>query len=156
MIPRLQIVKSFIDTHPLGFIATVSSAQVPELGVVYVHANESLHCFCVTKSSTRKYQNIKRLSPVTFGFVDEKEMIFVEVSGTATFIEDAEHIASLLSIMEETIFARDLSYWVPPVNQIEGDQFAFFEVTPRHVAYRNYANLADGLDAKPSIFTIDL
>ena len=62
---------------------------------------------------------------------------------------------SVMAGLKKILESRKSSYWVPPVAQIEGDDFVFFKLKPEDVRYVNYEQ-SSSEEPKPNIVNFSL
>lgn len=151
-----KIAFQFLKYHPLMTLSTVSSSGVPQSAVVYVYLKDDFTAYFVSAGSTRKYANIMENDNVSLSAHDENVLIFGELLGTSEVLRDQVVIKEILPELQKIIAARKSDYWVPPVTQLEGDEYVFFKVNPYHIHLTNYTLTDDIENAKPKVFDIDL
>ena len=138
MVDDVNLVHSFFSTHPLMTLSTLSEAGVPQNAMVYVMVRDNLECHFVTRATTRKYHNLTKNPRATLSTYDENILMFGEVTGEATVVEDGAKVAELLPDFHKLVESRKASLWVPPVAQLEGDEYIFFHFKPDEVSFINF------------------
>lgn len=154
-----QQVKQFIEKTPLATIATVSEQSVPQSAAVYTYLKEDLTLYFVSKKTTRKYQNIIRNNRVSLSYVSEDKLVFVEVLGHARVFDpltEGERMVHILEKINDIVLSRNLPSWVPPLVQIQGGEYGFFEVTPYQISFYDFMNVSDKMDIAPDHFRLTL
>lgn len=156
---KLKRVHDCILKYPLATIATVSQNAEPDLAAVYVSIEEDMTCNFVSKSSTRKHANIKQNGKAALSFTNEKDLTFVELSGTASILDftvDGERMAKILEKMNTIILDRRLFCWIPPVSQVGGMEYSFFEFKPSDISFFDFTDLTEDVEKPPVHFTLSL
>jgi general stress protein 26 len=150
-----ELAYGFFRQHPLMTVSTVSSDGVPQNAAVYVYMDKGMNCYFATRANTRKAANIQANSVATLCAYNENLLMFGEVSGTATLLEDKEEVAALLPKLQKILESRKSTYYIPPVAQLEGDGYVFFKVTPKTVTFANY-ELSSSENPEPTLFSFAL
>ena len=133
-----HIVFSFFREHPLMTLSTVGEDGVPQSAVVYVYMDDDMNCYCASRTTTRKYENIGKNSTAVLSTFDENVLMFGELRCEATIMGEGEEVAQIMPSLQKIIASRKSSYWVPPVAQLEGEGYVFFKLTPKKVLFVNY------------------
>jgi len=153
------IIKEFVRENPLATIATISSEDFPQSAAVYAYADDDFIFRFVSKTSTRKYANIEANGKASISFVNENELIFIEVLGQArvlSYPSEAETMAVVLDKMNDLIVGRELASWIPPLSQIEGDEYGFFELKPYQISFYDFSIRSNDTDEVPEMFRLML
>lgn len=148
-----NIVFSFFRQHPLMTLTTVTTDGIPQNAAVYVYMDDDFNCYFATRSTTRKFNNVTDNPVVTLATHDENVIMFGELLGDAQLLENKEEVAALLPQLQKIIEARKSVYWVPPVAQLEGDDYVFFKITPKEVTFANY-ELSSADNPKPKLINL--
>lgn len=133
-----QLVYGFFRQHPLMTLTTMSEDGVPQNAAVYVYMDENMHCYCVTRATSRKYKNVNHNNLAVLSTQDENVLMFGELLCEAHVLNDAAKIAVVMPELQKIVESRKSSYWVPPVSQLEGDSYVFIEIKPKSVTFVNY------------------
>lgn len=138
--------RDFLKEHPLGTLATLSKDRVPELSVVYFFLDTDFNCFFITKTSTRKFENINNNPTGTLMVADEDSLTSVELYGTIEIVMEPTEIARIITEFQNIASVRKFDYWVPPLSQVEGNQFAVCKLKPSVMHFKNFATKLDSPD----------
>lgn len=146
-----------VRRSPLMTIATIGAGGVPETSALYVSITDDLICRGLSKTTTRKHANIKRIGQATLSCIDESHLVYIEFNCSVQFLDvlsDPEQASRILSAMEDTISDRNLSCWIPPMSQVEGSEYDFLILTPKTITYTDFSHTPDAHNAKPEKFTL--
>ncbi len=135
-------VLDFIAGNPVGVISTVSIEGKPWGSPVYVIADELLHFYFVTRSSTAKYENLKNNPTVALTVVNSDSQQAVQLSGEVTEIPHGEHKHRLLQRIMQAHPDGAGEGWLPPVAKLESGTYAMCQVTPRHLQFVDFSDAA--------------
>jgi hypothetical protein len=133
-----QLVYSFFRQHSLVTVTTVSAEGIPQNAAMYTYMDDMMRCYLASRVGTRKYNNITQNGVVVISAYDEISLTFSEILCHATVIEDPAEVARILPELQTIVASRSSSYWVPPVAQLEGNQFVFFRCTPKEATIAEY------------------
>ncbi len=150
-----QLVYSFFRQHPLVTLSTVSADGVPHTAAVYMYVDEHMNCYIVTRATTRKATNMNENSIAVISGHDENVLMFGELSCTAELVTEMEDVAKILPELQKIVTSRKSMYWVPPVAQLEGDNFIFYKLRPKKVTFMNYEKTEDE-NAHPYVVSFDM
>lgn len=130
---------SWLQKHPVATVATVSKTNKPELAVVYTDVDKDFSCYFITKESTRKYANLQRDKTITVAWFNELDLTMCELTGDAFVVQDPAEATAALVRLEALMVNQQVTYWTPPVGQLEGSQYAIFRIIPRRVSFTDYS-----------------
>ncbi|MBP9668759.1 MAG: pyridoxamine 5'-phosphate oxidase family protein [Candidatus Pacebacteria bacterium] len=155
----------FALKHPLGVIATSSSANYPSASWVYVFAHDDFTFYIGTRTTTQKFHDIEENSAVSVALADAETLETLQLRGEAEAVADPIQVRQLLESLRETfakerkgwmspadrdthgLFNIDVSRWVPPVSQMREGTYVFYKITPAWARYRRYdADWKEGKD----------
>lgn len=127
----------FLDSHPVGVLATVDAAGDPCASTIYFKVNDDLEVTFTTKRDTRKHQNIENKSKVMLVAYDAETQSAVQLSGTAKEEKDPE---TAQSIYHGTLHAakqtgEDI---VPPIAKIAAGPYIAYSLVPSIVSMSEY------------------
>ncbi len=143
-IAHILQIKDFLKTHPLGTLATIGADGLPEMSVLYFFIDDTLSCYFVTKTATRKFDNITTNQNGAIIVYDESSLTSVELAGTLSVLTDAHEVLHCITEFQKIASTQKLDYWVPPASQIDGTQFAACKLTPRVAYFKDFATKVDG------------
>lgn len=142
----------FVSTHPLATLATIGADASPQLSAVYAIIGPGLTSTFVTKTATRKYENLQRDPRATLLFTNEEALTSVEMVGAVTVLNDTLDVAKGIERFQDMATARKNFYWVPPIAQIKAGNYVVCRFTPSTVHYCTFArSVRDG--SRPHTFS---
>lgn len=148
-------VLEFLQTEPLATLVTMSAESRPCTATVFTYVDEDFNCYCVTKESTEKYENISRNAVVALSYYSEAKLASCEVSGNASIVHEGEDVTEAIEKLLEIMETRHGREWVPPVSQLNDTRFGIIKIVPTHLKFIDYANSPDK-DAEPVRIEFDV
>ncbi len=134
-----RTVYEFITNNPCGTIATHGDEGRINLANVFAYVDNNFFLYIVTRPDHRKSLNIKEHPQTSLIFTDQNDVTQVEVIGVGKPVDETESVAELLPNIQEVLTRHKSAYWVPPVSQIEGENYAVVKIVPESITYRSYA-----------------
>lgn len=128
-----------LQEHPLGTLATINKMGLPELATVYLFVENDFTCYFVTKTSTRKFQNLLMHADASILSYDENELTSVELAGKVEVITDASTIIPIIEKFQHVVSDRKAGYWIPPISQLDAGQYAVCKLVPTAVQVHIFA-----------------
>ena len=132
------MVHSFFASHPLETLVTLSPEGRPQSAAVYIFIDAGMYCYCVTRKSTRKYNNVLTHGTALLSAFDENTLMCGELWCDAEVLTVPEEIDRITFELQRVVASRRSSYWVPPVSQLEGTGYEIIKMRPRSVTFVNY------------------
>lgn len=151
-----QEVLNFLRSHQLMTFSSVSSIGAPESSVLYMYVDDEFNTYCLTREATRKYVNVMTNDMVSIITVDEDSVEVAEIIGRAKVVCDNEEITRVTEELHKIVAVRKSEYWLPPVDQIDGEVYVLIKVVPTMVKYVDYADVTKNMVAKPKHITFNL
>lgn len=134
-----ETVKSFLQRNPLATLITLGGDQ-PHATPMFVHVDDNLHCWCVTKEGTQKYENILENPNVIVSFVDRDSVTTGEVVGRARVVLAGAEVAAAITKLQTIMSDEHAGYWLPPVAKLDGSQHVVIEVVPSTITLVDYSD----------------
>lgn len=133
----------FLDSHPVGVLATVDENGDPNASTIYFGADNDLSITFTTKRDTRKHQNIERHNKVMIVVYDAETQSAVQLSGKAVEEKDAE---AAQSIYHGTLQAAKQTGddTVPPIAKISAGPYVAYKIELDMISMSEYG-WGDGL-----------
>ena len=130
-------IADFLDSHPIGVLATVDGAGDPDASTIYFSTNDDLVITFTTKRDTKKHQNIQNKGKVMLVVYDAENQSAVEVSGYAKEETDPE---TAQAIYRGTLQAAEQTGEdnVPPIAKISAGPYIAYSITPSIVSMSEY------------------
>lgn len=145
------IIKSFLENNNLGTLATLSENSEINLATLFFMAGEDYSLYFVTKTATRKFNNIINNPKSTILIVDGEELVSVESVGRTEVITDSNVVIDVITKFQSVVLDTRIGYWIPPVSQLDGGQFAVCRHTPSNIEYRRFLGGDNALQSPHSI-----
>ena len=119
----------FLQAHPTGVLATTDFFNKPHAAVIYHHVSSSYEITFVTKSDTKKYENMLKNNNVMLVAYDSFTQTTAQITGTVQEIKDAKQVqkalAHMLKVAEQTSQEGD-----PPVSKLYAGRYTAFRLHP--------------------------
>jgi general stress protein 26 len=130
-------IADFLDSHPVGVLATVDEYGDPNASTIYFKVNDDLEVTFTTKRDTKKHQNIENKSKVMLVVYDAENQSAVQLSGYAKEEKDPETAQNIyhgtLHAAEQT--GEDV---VPPIAKIAAGPYVAYSLIPSIVSMSEY------------------
>src|SRR3989344_5308785 len=82
---------------------------------------------------------------VMYMYVDEDSVEVAEIIGRASVVSDNEEVTRVTEELHKIVAERKSEFWLPPVDQIDGETYVLIKVVPTMVKYVDYADAAKGI-----------
>jgi len=136
---RQQRLYDFLHAHPVGVLSTVSPEGNPHGVVVYFTIDEDFTVHFLTKTGTRKYDNLVHHNHVTLTVFTAATQTTVEFTGVAQ--EDASNDA--INRVAGAVFgasSHTSDSGLPPIVKLEAGRFTTFAIKPVQIRMAVYAD----------------
>lgn len=124
-----------INTN-IGVISTISKDNMPESATIFYVLEETLELYFITRSKTRKYQNIKSNPNVAFVISTINPPKTIQMSGIASEVdyEDGD-----IKRFEELAKKASEEFTMPPISQmVESGGMVFMKIRPTWIRFGNF------------------
>lgn len=148
--PQLKPVLTFLRHHPIMTVATIGKEGEACLATVYVYVDKEYKCYFVTRRNTRKFHNLQKRAEVVLATYDARHLRCVEMRGIATPIKDKANASHVMTGLLGITTQKSSACWMPPVGQLDGEEYVFIEVSLQTIRYYDYS-LCSGFDPKPVV-----
>lgn len=128
-------------SHSIGVISTVNTKNKPESAAVYYICDDALNLFFVTRSGTRKYQNITKNPSVSFVISSEHPPKTIQIEGSATEVVDAQE---QLQYFDKLVAKASESNMMPPVSQMVTGEVVFMKISTTWARFGNFEVMKEG------------
>jgi len=146
---------NWLAKHPVATLATTAVDGKPQMATVYTYIDQNHHCYLITTEETRKYKNVQYAPAVALSWFDVIDMKTCEIAGTASIVQSGEEVLAAITHLQELITKQKQGYWIPPVGQLEGGNYAVLRILPDLVRYADYSSTAE-LDPQPQVLEFTL
>lgn len=136
---RNQRIYDFLYQHPVGVLSTVTPNGDPNGVVIYFVIDENFNVSFLTRSGTRKYDNLKHYPHTMLTVFEPKSQTTVQVTGKAkelTAAYDINRIAGLTHAASLKTSGPDLL----PITKLEEEgAYVAFEIEPTQIRMAVYS-----------------
>ncbi|MDB5182633.1 MAG: Rv1155 class probable F420-dependent [Candidatus Saccharibacteria bacterium] len=135
--PDISKIFDFLDSHPVGVLATVDETGAPDASTIFFSCTKDLRITFTTKRDTRKHENISRHSKVILVAYDAESQTAVQVRGRA-HEETDEAVAQ--AIYHGTLRAARQTGEdnVPPIAKIAAGPYVAYFINIETVSLAEY------------------
>lgn len=154
---RRQRIYDFLHANPIGVLSTVSPDGEPHGVVVYFAVNEQFSLSFLTRSETRKFDNLAHNNHVMLTVCEPQSQAVVQVTGRAYEVTNSrvkDRIAGKILAIGRRVSGNGM----PPISKLEAGEFVAFRIIPVQIRMAIYARPDSGeyQDLFESIESFDL
>lgn len=126
--------REFIQSNIVAVLSTVSPKGLPMSATVYYFADEKCNFYFMTKTFSRKYENLKHNPNVALVIGTENKPVTVQVQGIAEQIIDPQELNERFEQIKQRFFRND---YVAPLFQMvpEKNEIVIYKLTPSWIRY---------------------
>ncbi len=153
---RQRRIFDFLNQHHFGVLSTVTPDGNPHGAVVYFVTDPDFTVHILTKTGTRKYDNLIHNNHVLLTVFDVKMQATAQITGIATEYpgrHTIQHVA-------DAIYAKqgELHKGLPPIMKLQADMFTTFTIEPVQIRMALYMKTRPGSyeDMFTSVESFDL
>ena len=154
---RKQRFYTFLKDNPIGVLSTVTPDGNPHGVVIYYTIDENFVVSFITKSETRKHDNIKFNNHVALTVFEPREQATVQYLGKAEPVPDSFDVNGIAgAILAASLKTSDAG--LPPVSKLEAGSYVGYRITPTQIRMAVYArpNRGEYTDMFESIESFEL
>ncbi|MDB5185286.1 MAG: hypothetical protein JWN38_1094 [Candidatus Saccharibacteria bacterium] len=119
----------FLDSTPVGVLSSVTPDNDPYGAAIYFGIDKKFIVSVLTKSDTRKYDNLTHNRHVMLTVFDAITQTTVQLTGEAKEITDSSKINEIAQMnMKASMKTSDGG--IPAISKIEAGAFVAFEIKP--------------------------
>lgn len=126
----------FLNEHSLASIATVADNGQPHVANVYYVIDEKLNVYCVTRTETSKFQNIKNNPRVALVVTDEETVETVQFLGVAEVVKDETQASDILQKLWKTTL--NSQSWPAPIVKLSSGDLTLIRIKPTELKLGNF------------------
>ena len=127
----------FLTENPVGVLSTVTPDGEPHGVVIYFVTSKDFTISFLTKTGTRKYDNLVHNGRIHLTIFDPKTQAVVQISGQATEITDSYIVNSVAgSVLGVTQRANQPG--PTPLSKLDAGFYTAFDITPTQVRMAVY------------------
>lgn len=133
---RMKIV-DFLDSHPIGVLATVDAEGNPHASTIYFSVDSDMNISFTTKRDTNKNGNIVRNNTVMLVSYDSESQTSVQSKGKVIEVKDPE---AAQKIYHGTIRGAKQTGEdnVPPIAKIVAGPYVAYTIKPENIWISEY------------------
>lgn len=140
---REQRIYSFLHQNPAGVLATVDADGEPHGTVVYYTIDKNFTIAFLTKTGTRKYDNLIRHNNAMLVVYDSVSQTVAQVVGKAVEIRDSYDVNAVAAAVFMTSL-KTSEGGVPPIAKLQAGEYTAFRIEPQQVRMAIYARPGPG------------
>lgn len=135
---RQQRMYDFLKSTPVGVLSTVSPGDDPHGVVIYFDIDKQFRIVFLTRSHTRKHDNIIHNNHVMLTVFDAKTQTVAQVMGRAYELQDSYDINGVAGqVFGHTRKINKVG--LMPVNKLEAGPYIAFKIDPVQIRMAVYA-----------------
>jgi hypothetical protein len=134
---RQQRIFNFLDEHYIGVLSSVTPDGDPHGSVVYYAVDDGFHAHILTKTGTRKYDNLIHNNRAMLTVYDASTQTTAQITGKAIELSgmvDMNWVASATFTHLGTGKKR-----LPPIVKLQAGAFTTFRIEPVQISLARYA-----------------
>lgn len=109
---------AYLNDLNVGVLATIMPNGTPYSAVVYFVVDHSLNFYFLTKSDTKKADNLEKNNNASFTTIDLSSMITVQTTGTVEKVTDPEQHTYMIKAIGEANARKNNPQWPPPISKL--------------------------------------
>lgn len=135
---RNQEIYEFLQSQPVGVLATVNSMGDPHAAVIYFGVDEEFNITFVTKTETRKYENLEQNNHVMLVAFEALSQTTVQITGLTENITDDPEANEVFS---NALRAADKTSktTIPPISKLFAGDYATYRLQPTQISMAVFA-----------------
>jgi flavin reductase (DIM6/NTAB) family NADH-FMN oxidoreductase RutF len=135
---KKQRMLDFLTANPVAVLSTVTPDGDPHGAVIYFSVDRQFVVSIMTKSETRKYDNLVHHNHAMLTVLDAETQTTVQLTGVATEVTDPDFVNSTLEM--DMLASMKTSYsMMPPIEKLEAGEYVAFKIRPVQVRMAVYA-----------------
>lgn len=140
---RQRRIWNFLNKVRVGVLTSVDPNGNPHGSVIYYTLNNNFNISFLTKTETKKSDNLIRNNHVMLVVFDPVSQGVVQVTGKTMPVSDNYEINRIAAAVYETSL-RDSEGGVPPIAKLEAGDFVAFQIIPYQIRMALYARPDSG------------
>jgi len=143
---KSQIIE-FMRQNPVGVLSSITPDGEPHGSVIYFAIDRDQNIAFITKTKTRKYQNLQQHPKVTLTCFEASTQTTVTVVGKVEEVKESFDINAIAgAIVSASLKTTDDG--VPPITKLKAGDFTAFVIRPEqlHMVAYNHAESKKGYD----------
>ena len=132
-----------IKARPLCTFGSVDEEGSPCLASVYVFIEPDFSCYFITKTQSRKFENVQARPSCALLSSSEETLFSVEVKGQVSVVGDTLMVVAITDRFREMIAREKGNFWEPPIAQIQSGEYVVCTLTPQSVRISNFVDTTE-------------
>lgn len=129
---------AYLHAHEVAVFSTLDTNGVISGAVVYYSIDKNNNIYILTKSHTRKAQNILTNGHVALTVFEPTGMQTVQLQGIASVEKNAEVQAQVFNeIVKNRYYSEKID--LPPMTKIKQGAYTVIKIIPQSIKYRDYS-----------------
>jgi general stress protein 26 len=130
---------SFLTLMAIAVLSTSTEDGYPHAAIIYFLPDEELNFYFLSKSDTKKSENLKNNNRAALTIVDPKSPRTIQATGEAIEIEEPEMYTKIMEKIAEENAKGNNFYWPPPLSKLdsEGD-LILYRFKPDWLRYADF------------------
>lgn len=141
--PKTQESLSFLGSHAVGVLATLSPAGEPHARTVYYVSNSALEVFFLTLSGTRKVEDINDNHRAAFVVSDEVVPKTLQIEGIISELTDTAEIDTVVKKLMDIFTSKGEHF--APLAHLDSGRVLFYKLSPEWVRWGDFTK-SEGTD----------
>jgi general stress protein 26 len=140
---KKQRIYDFLSTAPIGVLSSTDPDGDPHGAVIYFTINKEFEVAFLTKSETKKYDNLIHNNHVMLTVFEPFTQTTVQLTGTAKEVKNdlvVEEIADKVLVMSLKTSDAEM----PPLSKLQAGTYVAFKIKPVQVRMAVYARPDSG------------
>ncbi len=133
-----QRIYGFLESNPIGVLATVDPNNRPHAVVVYYSIDTMFNIYFVTKTKTKKSDNLRHNAAANFLVYDATSQTTVQIYGHADEVNDPARLEEVFKNLT-TASMDTSSEGVPPITKLKAGEYIVYRIKPAQVRMAVYA-----------------
>ena len=138
-----QHVAAFLQTNPVGVLATTTLTNKPHAAAVYIVADDLLNLYFITKQDTQKNRNLSANHQVALAAYNADSQTTLQTEGTVEIVTDAEHRNQIFADISN-IALRISKSGVPPTARLIAGAYIVYKLTPSSMRLASFSQPQPG------------
>jgi general stress protein 26 len=129
---KREHILEFLQNHKIGVLATVDPNGDPNAAAIYFTVDDALNVSFLTKSGTKKHDNLKRHTHSMLVVYEASSQTTVQIKGIAsemTGVSEVQSIfADILKLSMETSEGG-----APPISKLQAGKYVAYRLEPKEI-----------------------
>jgi len=140
---RQQRIYDFLSANQVGVLATVDPNGEPHGAVIYFSIDKDFMVTFLTKSGTKKYDNLTRNNHAVLVVFDPVTQTVAQLVGKAVEITDTNNINAIAAAVFK-VSLKSSAHGTLPITKLEAGEYAAFQIQPVQIRMARYGQLDSG------------